>query len=110
VATPLTEVLRFTLKIVSRVGIGLYGVRHTLDRADQSPVWVTMSPRAAALADGEVDWWENSSPDLARVLAANPDLRRQRLANRLRPELGEDRPQRAAARREGVTVVLDDVV
>jgi peptide/nickel transport system substrate-binding protein len=29
---------------------------------------------AAALADGEVDWWENPSPDLARVLAANPGL------------------------------------
>ena len=29
---------------------------------------------ATALAAGEVDWWENPSPDLARLLAANPDL------------------------------------
>jgi hypothetical protein len=39
--------------------------------------WIVVpepSVAAAALADGEVDWWENSSPDLARVLAANPDL------------------------------------
>jgi hypothetical protein len=35
---------------------------------------------------------------------------RQRLANRLRSELVEDRPQRADARREGVAVALDDVV
>jgi peptide/nickel transport system substrate-binding protein len=32
------------------------------------------STAASALADGEVDWWENPSPDLARVLAANRDL------------------------------------
>jgi hypothetical protein len=32
------------------------------------------------------------------------------LADRLRPELGEDRPQRADARREGVTVALHDIV
>jgi hypothetical protein len=38
-------------------------------------------------------------------------LRRQQgLAHRLRPELGEYAPQRADARRERVTVVLDDVV
>ena len=36
--------------------------------------------------------------------------RRQGLAYRFRPELGEDRPQRADARREGVAVVLDDIV
>jgi peptide/nickel transport system substrate-binding protein len=39
--------------------------------------WIVVpepSVAAAALADGEVDWWESSSPDLARVLAANPDL------------------------------------
>src|SRR5580704_15482460 len=47
------------------------------------------------------------TPPAARTAAT---MRRQRLANRLRPELGEDRPQRADARREGVTVVLDDVV
>lgn len=32
------------------------------------------STAAAALASGEVDWWENPSPDLARVLATNPEL------------------------------------
>jgi peptide/nickel transport system substrate-binding protein len=32
------------------------------------------STAAAALVNAEVDWWENPSPDLARVLAANPDL------------------------------------
>jgi peptide/nickel transport system substrate-binding protein len=39
--------------------------------------WLVMSEpstAAAALGGGEVDWWENPSPDLARVLAANPDL------------------------------------
>ena len=36
--------------------------------------------------------------------------RRQGLANRLRFELAEDRPQRADARRERVGVVLNDVV
>ena len=39
--------------------------------------WIVVpepSTAAAALAGGEVDWWENPSPDLARVLAANPDL------------------------------------
>jgi peptide/nickel transport system substrate-binding protein len=39
--------------------------------------WIVVpepSTAAAALADGEVDWWENPSPDLARVLATNPDL------------------------------------
>jgi peptide/nickel transport system substrate-binding protein len=39
--------------------------------------WIVVpepSVAAAALANGEVDWWENPSPDLARVLAANPDL------------------------------------
>jgi peptide/nickel transport system substrate-binding protein len=29
---------------------------------------------AAALGNGEVDWWENPTPDMARALAANPDL------------------------------------
>jgi peptide/nickel transport system substrate-binding protein len=29
---------------------------------------------AAALGNGEVDWWENPTPDLARSLAGNPDL------------------------------------
>jgi peptide/nickel transport system substrate-binding protein len=32
------------------------------------------STAAAALGGGEVDWWETPSPDLARVLRANPDL------------------------------------
>jgi peptide/nickel transport system substrate-binding protein len=32
------------------------------------------STAAAALGGGEADWWENPSPDLARVLAANPDI------------------------------------
>jgi hypothetical protein len=36
--------------------------------------------------------------------------RRQGLANRLRPELGEYAPQRADARRERVAVVLYDLV
>jgi peptide/nickel transport system substrate-binding protein len=39
--------------------------------------WIVVpepSTTAAALANGEVDWWENPSPDLARVLATNPDL------------------------------------
>jgi hypothetical protein len=36
--------------------------------------------------------------------------RRQGLANRLRSELGEYAPQRADGRREGVAVVLDDIV
>jgi hypothetical protein len=34
--------------------------------------------------------------------------RRQGFANRLRPELGQDRAQRAHARREWVPIVLDD--
>jgi len=34
----------------------------------------------------------------------------QGLANRLRPELGEDAPQRADTRRERVTIILDDIV
>ena len=29
---------------------------------------------AAALGSGEVDWWENPTPDLARSLAGNPNL------------------------------------
>jgi peptide/nickel transport system substrate-binding protein len=44
-----------------------------LDRVE----WLVVaepSTAAAALGDGEVDWWENPSPDLARVLAANPDI------------------------------------
>ena len=44
-----------------------------LDRVE----WLVVaepSIAAAALGSGEVDWWENPSPDLARVLAANPDL------------------------------------
>jgi peptide/nickel transport system substrate-binding protein len=44
-----------------------------LDRVE----WLVVaepSTAAAALASGEVDWWENPSPDLARVLATNPDL------------------------------------
>jgi hypothetical protein len=36
--------------------------------------------------------------------------RRQGRAKRLRAELGEDRPQRADARRERVKVALDDSV
>ena len=36
--------------------------------------------------------------------------RQQGLAYRFRSELGEARPQRADARRERVTVILDDVV
>jgi hypothetical protein len=35
---------------------------------------------------------------------------RRRLADRLRSELGEDRPRRADARRERVAVILDDIV
>jgi len=45
-----------------------------LDRVE----WMVVaepSTAAAALAGGEVDWWENPSPDLARVLAANADLK-----------------------------------
>src|SRR5271156_865123 len=44
-----------------------------LDRVE----WLVVaepSTAAAALGGGEVDWWENPSPDLARVLAANPDI------------------------------------
>src|SRR5260370_31846392 len=29
---------------------------------------------AAALGDGEVDWWEAPSPDLVPMLAANPEI------------------------------------
>ncbi len=32
------------------------------------------STAAAALANGEVDWWENPTLDLARMVATNPDL------------------------------------
>jgi peptide/nickel transport system substrate-binding protein len=32
------------------------------------------STAAAALGRGEVDWWENPTPDLARVLAKDPEL------------------------------------
>ncbi|HEX2648235.1 MAG TPA: ABC transporter substrate-binding protein [Candidatus Dormibacteraeota bacterium] len=44
-----------------------------LDRVE----WIVVaepSTAAAALGDGEVDWWENPSPDLSRVLAANADI------------------------------------
>ena len=44
-----------------------------LDRVE----WLVLaepSTAAVALASGEVDGWENPSPDLARVLATNPDL------------------------------------
>src|ERR1700722_6644809 len=34
-----------------------------------------VSSAAAALANGEVDWWENPTLDLARMLAPNPNLR-----------------------------------
>ncbi len=30
--------------------------------------------KAAALASGEVDWWENPTPDIWPVLAANPEI------------------------------------
>ena len=30
--------------------------------------------KAAALASGEVDWWENPPPDVWPILAANPDI------------------------------------
>jgi hypothetical protein len=43
---------------------------------------------------------------LERAVAHTP-RHRERLADRLRPELGEDRPQRADARRERVAVILD---
>src|SRR5258708_5208702 len=33
-----------------------------------------VSSAAAALANGEVDWWENPTLDLARMLATNPDI------------------------------------
>jgi hypothetical protein len=36
--------------------------------------------------------------------------RRQRLAHRLRSELGKDRPQHSDARRERIAIVLDDGV
>ena len=32
------------------------------------------SSAAAALANGEVDWWENPTLDLARMVATNPDI------------------------------------
>jgi peptide/nickel transport system substrate-binding protein len=32
------------------------------------------STAAAALANGEVDWWETPTPELAKALAANPEL------------------------------------
>src|SRR5215510_2084655 len=40
--------------------------------------WLYMpeySTAAAALGNGEVDWWEAAPPDLAPVLAANPDIK-----------------------------------
>ena len=33
-----------------------------------------VSSAAAALANGEVDWWENPTLDLARMVATNPDI------------------------------------
>ena len=30
--------------------------------------------KAAALASGEADWWENPTPDIWPVLAANPEI------------------------------------
>jgi peptide/nickel transport system substrate-binding protein len=33
-----------------------------------------VSTAAAALANGEVDWWENPTLDLARAIATNPDI------------------------------------
>jgi peptide/nickel transport system substrate-binding protein len=33
-----------------------------------------VSTAAAALANGEVDWWENPTLDLAPMVAANPDI------------------------------------
>jgi peptide/nickel transport system substrate-binding protein len=30
--------------------------------------------KAAALASGEADWWENPAPDIWPVLAANPEI------------------------------------
>jgi len=33
-----------------------------------------VSTAAAALANGEVDWWENPTLDLARMVAADPDI------------------------------------
>ena len=33
-----------------------------------------VSTAAAALANGEVDWWENPTLDLARMIATNPDI------------------------------------
>jgi peptide/nickel transport system substrate-binding protein len=33
-----------------------------------------VSTAAAALVNGEVDWWENPMLDLARMVAANPDI------------------------------------
>jgi peptide/nickel transport system substrate-binding protein len=33
-----------------------------------------VSTAAAALTNGEVDWWENPTLDLARMLATNPDI------------------------------------
>jgi peptide/nickel transport system substrate-binding protein len=40
--------------------------------------WLYMpeySAAAAALGNGEVDWWEAAPPDLVPVLAANPDIK-----------------------------------
>ena len=53
-----------------------------------------------------------STPTPASDEARRPIMlgRRQGLANRLRSELPQDRPQRADAGRERVAVALDDIV
>jgi hypothetical protein len=55
-------------------------------------------------------FWLAAVPSDARSRRRIPLRLRLGLADRLGPELRQGRPQRADARREGVTVALDDVV
>jgi peptide/nickel transport system substrate-binding protein len=44
-----------------------------VDRAERLYVPDAMT-KAAALASGEADWWENPPPDIWPILAANPEI------------------------------------
>ena len=46
-----------------------------LERPEMGAGECTITLAAAALGNGEVDWWEAAPPDLVPVLAANPDIK-----------------------------------
>src|SRR5207302_315626 len=54
-----------------RAGVGRQGGR--VERVEWLYVPDAMT-KAAALTSGEVDWWENPTPDIWPVLAANPEI------------------------------------